>query len=1556
MSINLTTHLENLRMALTALKPSGHDGFEGLLATIFGAVTARPFRLAGSGSQHGKDGSTVGATKGIAFEAKLYTASINKNEVLSKLTEIIAAQPAHDLWILGATIEIKTQILDPLSKTADRNGINLLILDWSPTAPLPELAVACALAPNETAAFLTCYVADQTLVAPVVKALEAVASHANFARSAAALRATLFNPGIGVSVAADANRNWLMDVFIDERAARREFGQPLAPLAQNALPTVERGDLVQQMQDTAFGPPVDSIVVLLGDEGCGKSWIFAQSWLDAKNPPLALIITATDVPDGLASGDERDFLVRQIIHQTGGRVDQQGIARWQSVLEGWEGDTQSSRPNLVVLVDGLNQRPGYAWPQWLDRMAWYLARVGGRLVISVRNGFFFNRVRDSLTTPQHVLRINAWTENELKAILEAEKIDASNLKPRVIALLRNPRVLGIAFDLLREGSIRTFDELSVERLLFEHIRKSARFQQAPEEPLIFTKRLAEHAQEILTRVPTNGTGSWLDFESADLGAGSKHKLTQDLLAVSGSRFFDPVPDDPYFYRLTDDGLDLALGFAILDTIARARRTGADVDETLGVMLEPIAALDRTAEAVFAALMLSSVDGRSGDATTRALIAAFLRLQNIDERDYRPFEAIVRSCPEAAMSALAELSASSRHTEHADWLTAALREARRDPASWDVMSACVGQWLRTYSLDPTIRIFRNDAEAVEQYDAKVAERTQALRQKMDGLSPGEVAFVARAMHRDDQLANGSLARKAFGLLAGMPLAPFAESLVARAFSQAINSDFHAPYNELIHLVRFNPVDWAQTRDSLLKHAAPLFESDASDTGRWALVHILRSTGTIEDSARCDILVEALTRDRPTFANWRLIETYCDTDPCDPDSGQPSTIEDTARKYRALDPTTIRAHLSMSGDDHFLRDAGLGLARFDPETSIAVHRQVLDSVSQTISHLDVHRIFNVREDAPLITADIRERFLALARKKSGPHRGGDESTRDDWLIAQHALLLAFPHMSGDEQLDALVSLPRFGPPLLDLADVLKPASPHALEAALDRCAQVNDDDFRMTILMVARYSGSPLTERSANTLRTLALDEKSAVRALAIGTLAETNDRVFLSSFAEGRWDANALDPSEAHFERWDGARALAKSVSLELVDAMDALDRVAPEHYHMLALSNEGRVGSAIADRVDAALARAVDVDPPPLGPTIEQDSADPRKGFDSPLRSLAEPAENLGPEEFFKRMSENENDFDDRQQRGWAAFEAFEGSLTRLSAGQILQDTPIATLDACIAQRPDLARAWARTCIGLSDHRIRNIYNFGLRLAEALSHREPELSAALFEHLRSHRGFLRIVSGPASLGLESLSVWRAADHSAIGSLRRARLDCALTDNEIAQEVLAATVGSKDAFLDLYVREMLDTDRPVDVARALMVCGFSLSTDSRDGIIAAHSGLPGSIGEAARRARYAYDRNVWARHWYDRMRDADTPEEFWRFAVLFLKLVDGRYQHWNVPQPGIGSPMERFAPGLWHGIKRRIKSWQDKRAKTLFGEKAPNAELIANVMRCTSEFADGSTLV
>ena len=180
MSTRLSRELDYLKQALTKLDATGHNGFEGLLACIFTAVTNKQFRLAGSGSQHGKDGSTAEATGMVAFEAKCYTGYINKNEVFSKLTEIIGADRLPDLWVLGATIEVKTQIVDPLVGAAGKSGINLLILDWSPASTIPSLVIACALARNETIAFLEAELDDQALVSKATATLAAVADHERF--------------------------------------------------------------------------------------------------------------------------------------------------------------------------------------------------------------------------------------------------------------------------------------------------------------------------------------------------------------------------------------------------------------------------------------------------------------------------------------------------------------------------------------------------------------------------------------------------------------------------------------------------------------------------------------------------------------------------------------------------------------------------------------------------------------------------------------------------------------------------------------------------------------------------------------------------------------------------------------------------------------------------------------------------------------------------------------------------------------------------------------------------------------------------------------------------------------------------------------------------------------------------------------------------------------------------------------------------------------------------------------------------------------------------------
>jgi hypothetical protein len=82
----------DLKAGLIDLDATGEDGFEGLVGVVLGRITGHQFRLAGAGSQHGKDGESVSSTTHITFEGKLYATDIPKNEVLSKATEIIVQE------------------------------------------------------------------------------------------------------------------------------------------------------------------------------------------------------------------------------------------------------------------------------------------------------------------------------------------------------------------------------------------------------------------------------------------------------------------------------------------------------------------------------------------------------------------------------------------------------------------------------------------------------------------------------------------------------------------------------------------------------------------------------------------------------------------------------------------------------------------------------------------------------------------------------------------------------------------------------------------------------------------------------------------------------------------------------------------------------------------------------------------------------------------------------------------------------------------------------------------------------------------------------------------------------------------------------------------------------------------------------------------------------------------------------------------------------------------------------------------------------------------------
>ncbi|MEM8624587.1 MAG: hypothetical protein AAGG47_13810, partial [Pseudomonadota bacterium] len=1299
-SATLTAALDHLRTALLALKPDGPEGFEGLLATILSKISGQDFRLAKSGLQNGKDGETLAtASNHISFEAKRYDSRLNDNEVLTKITRLIGSSAPPDVWVLGATIGVSTQLLEPMQSAVEKNGIGLLVLDWPSASAVPPLAAACALATEETCAFLRDHLNDADCVQKAEAACAAIRESEAFCANTNALIRALQGPSLAEANARKANSKWHEASLADRARAKAIFGQALAPNAAGPLPLRQRFSLVQQVHQHVTTASSPKIVALVGGEGRGKSWLAAQSWLELDDRPMLVLVPATDLKPVAAYGSFTPFIISKLIQQTDESDTEISRKRWERRLQQWKEQPNEASPRFLLCVDGLNQQPNFNWPRWLDDAAKVVEDLGGALIITARESYFNERIRSAIHSKIATVRVPEWTETDLSEILAAKGIDERKIKSVVLSRLRNPRILGIAFDLLDKVEVLDFNELSVERLLFEHIRIGARDGNAVEPPEQFSKRLAQHAQTIIDRVKQQQLDDRLIFDRAEDQDG--YTLNADLLAVTAEHFFQPLPDDSTLYTLADDGLSLALGLSIIKALQKAERNGRDVADALDQLIEPIAALDKTADAVFSGVMVSSIDEQCSQAIRRAMICSFLRLQNIDAHNYPAFVALARNATDAAMWALFDISATmSRYAANKYWLSAALRECRHKPECWSIISTHVSDWLRSYSLDPKLGVMStpgNDSADMIAKDTK--KRKQVLAQKMAELSAAEREFLEKNMLKRADYEPSLLWEDAFEMLAGMPLTGFAKELVACSFSSALNSSFQTPYDEYLALIRFNRHDWHETRQQLLKTSDFLAQDDTSRTGQWALVAILRGTSTLEDAEREEQLVEVLTRDREKFDGWRLVETYCETDPCDPASSKPENIEGTADRYAQVKVDDVSRHRSMGQEDHFVRDALPGLARFRPEVAIETQRKIARSIVMRGTPELMLGITSLERHCASLQPETVCKLVEIASTLSSPREAESRVSRDNWIASQYAIQIAFPHFDGDAQLDALFGLPPHGPPLLKLAEVLKPATPEKLERALDQAMQSGEHNRALSALLFARHSGTALTDRSRILIGQLAEHERSAVRAKAMDIIAHLKDTDLIEGIAITGWNANLLDPRENYFEIWYGSLIVINAAKQGVLCVDEALDRISPPLYGAAAEVLGEACHAAIAARLTTAARRALDIELPFSPPAVEQ-NVDTAGRAVPPLLSLVEPDDVLGPEAFFKRMSETPEDFEARQRQGWEAFNRFETALTRENARLIVEDVGFEAVDACVSVARDHCVGFAQELLRMDDRKL----------------------------------------------------------------------------------------------------------------------------------------------------------------------------------------------------------------------------------------------------------------
>ena len=1511
--------INKLKSALLSLKPTGVNGFEGLMGVMLSVICGAPFRLAASGSQFGVDGQTIFEGDAICFEAKRYDDTIPREKVITKIADLSKNDNQTEIWVLGATSQLTSQLADDIRYHGRKNGIAITILDWS-QMDMPPLATALAMGGKRIEVFLKTNLSNNNTFQDAATALSLIRNHPDYQFYSNKIREQCNQISMGLALAKRGNTKWLNDVFTSRKSSRREFGQPLSPGDPDGVGILERKELKGKIETYFNSIPHERTVFVLGGEGHGKSWLIAQSWLDLDSRPLTVLMSPDDFSNKFEHQRFIDVVILKLIKQTGDAENQTSIERWRRRFKLWESIPAETRPRIVVVVDGINQRPNLGWAQIIEGFNHMMEQFGGCLIVTSRTQYFRNQLKGRLIIPYNEIDVPEWTKHELDTILNPLTMKSSELHIDVVESLKNPRILSIALTLFKNTDIVHFEELSVSRLLFEYMGARERDYLNSESVHDFARKLQGHAQEVLERKNSGQEDDLAVFEV-------------DIEATSEGKFFQPLDDDPTKYKLEDDGLVVALGFAVLDQLKKARRNNHNLDERLNAIVEPIAALDITAEVIIAALTVAILDDRCHDDLAICLIKSFASLQNPNQGQYRAFAGLARVKPLGFMEAAKYLSLSGYNQPNFDWIGEALIYASVYKQAWQKMACVVNSWLSLYSKSPELGVIthpRHDSN--EEKQSKVEKSQNRIDEKLHNLSGIEQDLLNDLNEVDGDYSKLSLL--AFFLLAGKPLAPFTQCLSNWSFASSFNSSPYHPNKEFRHLVWFNNIDWASTRDGLLEACSKLRSSEVSEVGKWALLYILRATGHPNDAKQANSLHEILTKDYPPLESWRRIEDYCSTDPCDPASDKPENIVQTAKEYAEINVEQLWQSRFWTSESHFLNGACTGLARFEHHAAVAKHKEFAANVLKRVGVPLIYGLWELRDHNSLLTLGEAHSLIGI-RDQVASFVGKDGFGENEvWNTSQNLLILAFPFLTSLDQFNILVANDVDESISLDLSDLFKPLPAIEFDNLLDNACNEHHELKQYLLLAFGRDDSLPISATTISNIATLLHSKSQRVLDEAFIFVAQCRDDDLLRLIIDSSWKAKDSD-TENDLQDWYGSVALLEGAASGLLDHHEALERISERLCGPAALILEKDSVQHIACIIGGAINRVLDLDGDLVLPEIDI-STSPIKNYQPPIFSLRENIpEDLSVAERMKRFSESRNDQKKRRKFISESFFEFKEKIIHANAKAIFDNMTLEEFVAVVDSAPEFANRWYNLFKEVSHEKLPAIHNHILLLAHALGDKETNKSKNLFLLLRGNKPLVNFTYGRSGVLLDAIALWAGARNSELDSMRFERLDRAASDHDLSLEVLAAYLSNQHELLVEYIEEKLGHDEPLEICRGIMVAGLSEHSKLNNEVLQKYETSAGLIADAQKAAKYAYDRNIWARHWYQLMCQTNNNIDFWRYSILFTKIVDGRFDIWQSEYEKKGESIKLFELSLDDKIKHRISRWEYHRKNKLFGSDAPH---------------------
>ena len=259
-------------------------------------------------------------------------------------------------------------------------------------------------------------------------------------------------------------------------------------------------------------------------------------------------------------------------------------------------------------------------------------------------------------------------------------------------------------------------------------------------------------------------------------------------------------------------------------------------------------------------------------------------------------------------------------------------------------------------------------------------------------------------------------------------------------------------------------------------------------------------------------------------------------------------------------------------------------------------------------------------------------------------------------------------------------------------------------------------------------------------------------------------------------------------------------------------------------------------------------------------------------------------------------------------------------------------MEALVKADEEAGKRWIAILSNATDTQLRHLHHVATQVAVSLA--AEDNARKLLARLEAISPSINRVAGMAKVPAHSLALWGKADVPGLKEICKHRLITRRDDGQIALEVLAASLSGKSVIVEETIDGLLASGQPADTCLALTLSGFCDESAHASSVLARFEKAQGYIGIAHKAAGGAYQRNLWARRWYEQMKCAQTGLEFWQASVQLNKIVDGRCDIWSKDDGTETEIFRSFLPTILRKIRRRTEKWQKKRKDYLFGDKSP----------------------